>query len=141
MKQYQNVYMENQIMTASPAKLIALLYDGAVDFIEKAKENIKAKDYISANENIKKAQDIIMELNLSLDIERGGEIAKNLRSLYNYFYRRLLEANVKKDTNILEEVKEFIKDLSDVWKEAMKREGKNLSKLSVPSNSTFTVSG
>ena len=73
MKQYQNVYMENQIMTASPAKLIALLYDGAVDFIEKAKENIKAKDYISANENIKKAQDIIMELNLSLDIERGGE--------------------------------------------------------------------
>lgn len=141
MKQYQNMYVENQVMTANPAKLIAMLYDGAVDFIEKAKESINNNDYIKANENIKKAQDIIMELNLSLDVERGGEIAKNLRSLYNYFYRRLLEANVKKDTEILDEVKDFIKELSDVWKEAMKREGKNLSRLSTPSSSTFSVSG
>lgn len=135
------MYVENQVMTANPAKLIAMLYDGAVDFIEKAKESINNNDYIKANENIKKAQDIIMELNLSLDVERGGEIAKNLRSLYNYFYRRLLEANVKKDTEILDEVKDFIKELSDVWKEAMKREGKNLSRLSTPSSSTFSVSG
>ncbi|MDI3473559.1 MAG: flagellar secretion chaperone FliS [Thermotogaceae bacterium] len=141
MKQYQDMYVENQIMTANPAKLIAMLYDGAMDFIEKAKENINNKDYIGANENIKKAQDIIMELNLSLDVERGGEIAKNLRSLYNYFYRRLLEANVKKDIKALDEVKEFIKELADVWKEAMKKEGKNLSNLSTPSKSTFSVSG
>lgn len=141
MKQYQNAYIENQVMTAGPARLISMLYDGALSFLEKAEKSIENKDYIGANRFIKKAQDIIIELNLSLNVERGGNIAKNLRSLYNYFYRRLIEANVRKDVEILREVKQFISELSEVWKEAMKKEGKNLSKLSSSSQSSFSLSG
>jgi len=141
MKQYRNTYIENQVMTAGPAKLIAMLYDGAIDFIKRAEESIKNKDYVEANRFIKRAQDVVMELNLSLDVERGGDIAMNLRSLYNYFYRRLIEANIKKDIEILKEVRQFISELSEVWKEAMRKEGKNLSKLSDPNKSTFSLSG
>jgi flagellar protein FliS len=72
-----------------------------------------------------RAEDIIVELNISLDLEKGQVIATNLRDLYNYLYKRLLEANSKKDTKILDEVYQFVKELKDIWGEVMKKEPSN----------------
>jgi len=122
--QNQN-YFEQSIFTASPAKLVEMLYAGALSFIEQAKNAIAEKDYITANTKIVRAEDIIVELNISLDLEKGQVIATNLRDLYNYLYKRLLEANSKKDTKILDEVYQFVKELKDIWGEVMKKEPSN----------------
>ncbi len=120
-QRWQNAYIENMVKTASPAKLIELLYMKAIDVLKEAEELIKEKKYVEANEKIKRAQDIVVELNLSLDIEKGGQIAKNLRALYNYLFQRLIEGNVKKDINALKEVRGFLEDLLETWREVMKR--------------------
>lgn len=122
-QRWQNAYIENMVKTASPAKLIELLYMKAIDVLKEAEELIKEKKYVEANEKIKRAQDIVVELNLSLDIEKGGQIAKNLRALYNYLFQRLIEGNVKKDINALREVRGFLEDLLETWREVMKRAG------------------
>ena len=120
-QRWQNAYIENMVKTASPAKLIELLYMKAIDVLKEAEELIKEKKYVEANEKIKRAQDIVVELNLSLDIEKGGQIAKNLRAMYNYLFQRLIEGNVKKDINALKEVRGFLEDLLETWREVMKR--------------------
>ena len=122
-QKWQNAYIENMVKTASPAKLIELLYMKAIDVLKEAEELIKERKYVEANEKIKRAQDIVVELNLSLDVERGGQIAQNLRALYNYLFQRLIEGNVKKDISALREVRGFLEDLLETWREVMKRAG------------------
>ena len=92
-----NQYKKASIQTASQGKLILMMYDGAIKFINFAIENMPAKKYDVVNTNIIKAQDIITELMLALNMEVGGEIAKNLYSLYDYMNRRLVESNIKKN--------------------------------------------
>lgn len=124
-------YTEQMVLTASPAKLIELLLDKAINVLEEAKKLIDEKDYTGANEKIVRAQDIIMELNLALDTEKGGDIAKNLRALYNYMYRTLVEANIKKDKNMIDDVKILLSDLLSTWREAMKLAGSTASQIDV----------
>lgn len=124
-------YREQMVMTASPAKLIELLLDKAISVIEDAKALIDEKNFKGANEKIIRAQDIVMELNLSLDVEGGGDIAKNLRALYNYMYRTLVEANIKKDVKKLDEVKTLLSDLLSTWQEAMEKAGSTASQIDV----------
>ncbi|MGB4752009.1 MAG: flagellar export chaperone FliS [Fervidobacterium sp.] len=124
-------YREQMVMTASPAKLIELLLDKAISVIEDAKVLIDEKNFKGANEKIIRAQDIVMELNLSLDVEGGGDIAKNLRALYNYMYRTLVEANIKKDVKKLDEVKTLLSDLLSTWQEAMEKAGSTASQIDV----------
>ncbi|ABV34548.1 MULTISPECIES: flagellar export chaperone FliS [Pseudothermotoga] len=113
-------YIENSVKTASPAKLVEMLYEKGIEVLKDAKGFFKENNFIAANEKIKRAQDIITELNISLDMEKGGEIAKSLRSLYNYMYRTLIESNLKKDIQKLDEVIYYFEQLLDVWKTAMK---------------------
>ena len=89
-------YKRTEINTANQGKLI---------------ENMNPKTYDIVNTNIIKAQDIVTELLLSLNMKEGGEISKNLMSLYVYFKRRLLEANLRKDPEIIKEVMKMMKDL------------------------------
>jgi flagellar protein FliS len=124
-------YIEQMVLTASPAKLIELLLQKAISVIDEAKNYIDEKDYNNANAKIVRAQDIVMELNLALDIEKGGEIAKNLRALYNYMYRTLVEANIKKDKKMLDDVKSLLEDLLSTWREAMKLAGSTASQIDV----------
>jgi flagellar protein FliS len=124
-------YMEQMVLTASPAKLIELLLQKAISVIDEAKNYIDEKDYNNANAKIVRAQDIVMELNLALDMEKGGEIAKNLRALYNYMYRTLVEANIKKDKKMLDDVKSLLEDLLSTWREAMKLAGSTASQIDV----------
>lgn len=119
MKPAMNPYQEyktNQIDTADPKQLVIMLYDGAIKFIDIAIEKVSDfKTYDVANTNILKAQDIITELMLSLDMEKGGEIASNLFNLYTYMKKELLEANINKDAEKLKGVTKFLKELLEAW--------------------------
>ncbi len=111
-------YQQNSIMTATPEELTLMLYNGCIKGIRLAKIGLEDKDYEKANLYLCKAQAIIRELRATLDMKY--DISKNLYELYTYFLDRLIEANVKKESAILDEVEQFVSDLRDTWAEAMK---------------------
>ncbi|WP_341875736.1 flagellar export chaperone FliS [Defluviitalea saccharophila] len=111
-------YKNNAILTATPQELTLMLYDGALKFCNQAIKSIEAGRITEAHRYIVRTEDIIEEFQATLD--KKYPISKELDSLYEYIYRRLVEANIKKDKVILEEVYELIKELRDTWKEAMK---------------------
>ncbi len=111
-------YQQNSIMTATPEELTLMLYNGCIKGIRLAKIGLEDKDYEKANLYMCKAQAIIRELRATLDMKY--DISKNLYELYTYFLDRLIEANVKKESSILDEVEQFVSDLRDTWAEAMK---------------------
>ncbi|RKD32340.1 flagellar export chaperone FliS [Thermohalobacter berrensis] len=116
-------YQQNSIMTASPEELTLMLYNGAIKFIKQGKIFIEQNNMEKANNSIIRAQDIISELNITLNMDY--EISKNLRSLYTFILDRLMQANIKKDISILDEVLPLIEELRDTWQEAMKIAKKN----------------
>jgi flagellar secretion chaperone FliS len=116
-KQYSQ-YKENSIFTASPEELTLMLYNGLVRFILQGQKAIDDKDIQKAHESIVRAQDIVREFQASLDM--NYEISNSLMLLYDYMYRRLTDANIKKDKDVLEEVLDFAKELRDTWAQAMK---------------------
>lgn len=118
---YNNMYQQyqqNSIMTASPEELTLMLYNGAIKFINLGKLHIENKEIEKANNAIKRAQDIITELNNTLDM--NYEISHNLGSIYTFILEKLLDANIKKDISFLDEVLPLIEEIRDTWKEAMK---------------------
>lgn len=112
-------YNTNRIMTASPAELTLMLYDGAIKFCNIAIMGLEQKDLQKANDNIKKVQRIIDEFRATLDMKYP--VAEDFDRVYKYLLSRLLEANIKKDKEILEEVNEHLRSMRDTWKEVMKR--------------------
>ena len=102
-------YNDNKIMTASPAELTLMLYEGAIKFCNIAIMAIEKNDLQKANHNIIKAESIISELRSTLD--EDYPVSKDLDLLYEYIYRRLIEANLDKDKAIIEEVLDFIGSL------------------------------
>ena len=112
------MYQKNAVQTASPAKLTLKLYDGAVKFTNIAIEAIEAGDIEKAHNNIVKAQNIIVEFRSTLDMKYP--VAKDFDVVYDYIYRRLVEANMKKDKDILVEALKHIKTMRDTWREVMK---------------------
>ena len=113
-------YRQVQINTASPGKLILLLYQGAIAALKKAVELIDRKDYVGKGECLLKAQDIVMELNLALDMS-AGEIASSLRRLYLYVYRRLVDANLELDKEAVRESIGILEDLFSAWEVAVQQ--------------------
>jgi flagellar protein FliS len=97
-------YLETAVETASPARLIVMLYDGAIRFINEATYAMQQRDYETQNAKLQRAQKILAELISSLDFDKGGEIAENLFRLYAYMYNQLVEANINDDTARLEHV-------------------------------------
>ena len=118
-------YKETQIKTATPGKLILMLYDGAIRHLNQALQDMdnEHRRYDSISNSLIKAQDIIAELMISLDFERGGEIAKNLFGLYVFMNRRLLDGNIMKDKTPLEEVKTLLIELRGAWAEVADKAG------------------
>lgn len=103
-----------QVGTASQGRLILMLYDGALKNLRSAQNSIIHKDINGAHNSLIKAQDIIRELNITLNTD-AGEIAHNLRNLYLYMLKCLVEANVAKDTGKVEEVIELLSTLKEAW--------------------------
>ena len=110
-------YNNNKVMTASPAELTLMLYEGAIKFCNLAIMAIEKKDLEKSNLNIIKAQNIILELRSTLDM--NYPLSNDLDRLYEYIYSKLIEANLKKDKEIIEESLDFIRELRNTWKEAM----------------------
>ena len=111
-------YANNRILTASPAELTLMLYEGAIKFCNIAIMAIENKDIEKAHTNIMKAQRIIEEFQLTLDFKY--EIANDFNNVYNYLMQRLREANLTKDKEILEEVNTHLRVMRDTRKEVMK---------------------
>jgi flagellar protein FliS len=111
-------YRQNAILTATPEELTLMLYNGLIKFIMIAQKAIEEKDVQKAHDSIIRAQDILNEFKATLDMRY--EISHNLALLYDYFLDRLMEANIKKDAGILDEVLHFVRELRDTWAQAMK---------------------
>ena len=109
-------YQDNAVTTQSRGRLIVLLYEGAIKFMKLAIREIEANNYEAKGRYLNKAQDIINELNAVLDMDAGGEIASNLRRLYTFMNRRLSEANIKRDPQMIREVIGLMEELSQSWK-------------------------
>lgn len=116
--QAYNQYKNATVETVSPEKLLLMLYEGTVKFIENAQQAIAAKDMNLAHQQNIKAQNIILELMATLKMDY--EISHKLYALYEYLYFQLVQANIKKDAAVLEEVKGFIAELRDAWAAAVK---------------------
>ncbi|OZI12743.1 flagellar export chaperone FliS [Bacillaceae bacterium SAS-127] len=119
MKNPYQTYSNNSVTTASPGELTLMLYNGCLKFIAQAKKAIEAKNIEAKNTNIQKAQAIIQELMVTLNMEVA--MSENLLPLYDYLNRRLMEANVKNDLAILEEVEGFVTEFRDTWKEVIQK--------------------
>lgn len=111
-------YNNSKILTASPAELTLMLYDGAIKFCNIAIMGIENNDIQKAHTNIVKAQRIIEEFRSTLD--HKYPVAEDFDRVYVYVLQRLFEANVKKDKEILEEVLEHLRSMRDTWKEVMR---------------------
>ncbi len=113
-----NNYAREKIMNASPAQLTLMLYDGAIKFCNIAIAAIEKNDIEKAHNNIVKAENIIAEFRATLNFKYP--VAQDFENVYAYIARRLIEANIKKDVEILEEVLEHLREMRNTWEEVMK---------------------
>lgn len=113
-----NTYKQNSVTTASPGELTLMLYNGCLKFLVKAKKAIASKNVQEKNTNLLKAQAIINELMVTLN--QDIEISKQMLPLYEYMKSRLIEANIKSDSAIIEEVEGLVTEFRDTWKEVLK---------------------
>ena len=110
-------YQNNAVTTASPAELTLMLYNGCLKFLKLAKKGIEEKNTEVKNTNLIKAQKIIQEFMVTLDM--NVEMSESLLKMYDYMHRRLIEANIKNDVSIIEEVEGYVVDFRDTWKQVI----------------------
>ncbi|MEN2775439.1 flagellar export chaperone FliS [Acetivibrio clariflavus] len=111
-------YRESSVYTATPEELVLMLYNGLVKFLMQAQMAINEKNIEKANNCIIKAQNILTEFRCTLDMKY--DIAHQLDSLYDYMLSRLIDANIKKDNTIIEEILGYARELRNTWEQAMK---------------------
>ncbi|TVR65164.1 MAG: flagella export chaperone FliS [Candidatus Competibacteraceae bacterium] len=115
LRQYQQIDAQSAVAFASPHQLIQMLMDGALESLSKAKGHIQRGEVAARGEQLSRAIGIIGGLKDGLNLEAGGEIAANLDALYDYLQRRLLEANVKNDGEMVDEVTARLNELKIAW--------------------------
>ncbi|WP_088548165.1 flagellar export chaperone FliS [Paenibacillus aquistagni] len=115
-KGYQ-AYQKNKYETASPHRLILMLYHGAIRFVKQAKNSLDAGDTEQGHQHLLKAQDIVYELISSLNEQQGGEIASNLKNLYLYMIDQMMQANMKKNSESLTIVLEMLESIKEAWEQ------------------------
>lgn len=126
-------YKKTTVESASPGKLLLMLYDGLIKDVDIAREAIEKKDINTAHNRLMNAQDIMLELMSTLNMDY--EISKELLNLYSYLRQQLAEANLKKDGQILSDIRGIIVDLRDTWREAIKKAGSVKLKDQTPDSS------
>ncbi len=117
---YSNAYQQNSINTASPGKLLLMLYDGAIKFCNIAEDAINNKDIGLKNTNLIKVQDILTELRISLDPKHDPEFCTKMSALYVFMEKELMIANIENDKNKVIWVKKQLTDLRDTWAKIIK---------------------
>lgn len=111
----KNVYLQNQILTASPKKLVSLLYEGAIKNLKLAKIHIQKENFSEAHQSLIKYQDIVEELQRTLDFEEGGDIASDLDALYSFLLMQGMTANIQKDVTIIDTSVNLLEELLETW--------------------------
>lgn len=119
MNQYVKQYQKSSIETASREQILIMLYDGAIQFLNKARVAMQNKEIEETNNNLIRAQNIIQEFISSMDREVAPQLAENLISLYEYFIRRLIQANMKHQIEPIDEVLKYLKSLKATWEQAI----------------------
>ncbi|GGE81754.1 flagellar export chaperone FliS [Priestia taiwanensis] len=117
MRNPYEAYQQNTVTTKSPGELTLMLYEGCLKFLGRAKVAMDQKNIQVKNENIQKSQAIIHELMVTLNKE--VELSKDLLSLYEYMNRQLIQANIKNDVALIEEVEGFVREFRDTWKQVI----------------------
>lgn len=112
-------YNNNKVLTASPGELTLMLYDGAIKYCNIAIIAIENSDVSKAHNNIVKVENIVNYLRSTLDMKYA--VAQDFENIYVYLEKRLIEANMKKDKTILEEVNAHLHSVRDTWKEVMRK--------------------
>jgi len=111
-----NQYRKTQVSTADQGKLILMMYDGAIGFLQQARQRLEARDIPGKGLYIGKAQSVIAELNSCLNLEKGGQIAVSLETLYLYINNQLSMANIKNSTQHIDNALRVIKELREGWR-------------------------
>jgi flagellar secretion chaperone FliS len=129
-------YRQIATQTAPPGQLVLMLYEGTLRFLDRALTGFAIDDPAESNmvvhNNIQRAQDIIRELNASLNLEQGGELAAKMRGLYDYFERRLWESDLRKERQGIDEVIRHVTNLRDAW-------ASMLAGQSIPPNTSYVA--
>lgn len=108
-------YYQTQVRSQSPVELVVMLYDGALRFLHMAADGMRRHDLVAKREGMSRATAILAELQNTLNLQEGGEVAASLDRLYNYISGRLFEANAKKDPAPIEEAIRLLKPLREAW--------------------------
>ncbi|NUQ01490.1 MAG: flagellar export chaperone FliS [Armatimonadetes bacterium] len=108
-------YRRQQVETASPMQLVRMLYDAMLQSTREAKVALEAKDYATANDRLQHAQRVVEELDHAVDEEKGGDIAHNLRRLYDFLVQRLIYVNITKSVNALEDTEMVMEEMHAMW--------------------------
>lgn len=116
----QDTYRENQIQMATREQLLLITYDIGIRYCLAAEKAIQSRDVEQINMNLQKAQAVIRELMITLDVEKGGSVADSLMKLYDYMYYQLVDANVKKKASAVVSVRQMLEELKATWEEAIR---------------------
>jgi flagellar secretion chaperone FliS len=117
-----SVYEETSVNTASPTKLVVMLYEGAIRFLTHAASDIRNRDLVSKGKSVNQALAIIQHLRLTLDTDKGQDIARELDRLYAYTLSRVLDGSSKLDAGAIEEAIEVLSNLLSAWEEVARKE-------------------
>ena len=107
-------YRENSVLTATPERLVVMLYDGANRFLIQAAAAMRSDAHAASNTKLQRAEAIIDELSATLDMEQG-EISQRLQSIYLFCRRTLMEARVEQDPQKIDQIAELLAELRDAW--------------------------
>lgn len=137
-KAYGSDALEMKVLAASPVEIIILLYEGAIAALQQAEQAMSSGDVGRKINRLNKAMDIIDGLSAALNHEKGGEISANLRDLYEYMKLRLSMANLKNDTQLVDEVRVLLSELLSAWVEIG---GRSKSQAESPADPAVAAGG
>jgi flagellar protein FliS len=120
-------YQKTDVVTADPKKLVIMCYEGAIYSLKTAKAKFYARDYEAKGKAIQNALDILNELRGALDFDKGGEVARNLDSLYSFWTQHILKADAQKDTRALDQVAAMLEEIKSALEEAYYGQKDNLT--------------
>ena len=117
-----SLYEETSVNTSSPTKLVVLLYEGAIRFLKRTASDIRNRDLVSKGKSVSQALAIIQHLRLTLNTDKGQDIARELDRLYAYTLSRVLAGSTKLDASAIEEAIKVLSDLLPAWEEVARKE-------------------
>lgn len=139
-------YLRNAVLTATPAQLQLMLYDGAIRFAARGKSALADKDYETAFNSLERAQRVVLQLSAGLRREINPQLCDQMASLYNFIYRRLIEANVQHSTRAVDEALTILRHQRETWVMLMDRLASDAGNTQSPAddepmNSSLSIEG